>query len=481
MTGSNQVIHSFVWKAGERVLVLGIGILVQIILARLLLPEDFACLAIINAILNYLGLFVQCGLSIAVVQKKDLTKTDLSTLSGISLAVALVLFVALYFLAPAVSRFYDVGDLVWPIRVMGLSLFLYSFNAIQTGMQTRQMRFRTLFFRGLVATTLSGILGIALAYAGFGIWALVAYNVTNILLVVVFMNLIPDLRIRPGYSRESAKALYPFSLKILGTNLISAGGDTVRTLTIGKVYSPSQLAYFDRGLSYSSLVTQVVNASISSVLLPTFSRAQEDRERLTGMVRRSVRMSAFVMVPVLAFVAVAAKPLVGVLLTEKWVPCAVFLSVFCLLRIPGVITSIDKQVFYALGNSQIALYYEAGLLAANLVSLFVLIPHGVLAVAIGFTAVEYLGNLALCLVAARFYGYTLRERWADLRKPVLSTAVVAALCWAVFRLGLGYLPTLLIQAAVAAAAYFALAKLSRDENLGELKNMIISTFKEKSQ
>ena len=118
MTGSNQVIHSFVWKAGERVLVLGIGILVQIILARLLLPEDFACLAIINAILNYLGLFVQCGLSIAVVQKKDLTKTDLSTLSGISLAVALVLFVALYFLAPAVSHFYDVGDLVWPIRVM---------------------------------------------------------------------------------------------------------------------------------------------------------------------------------------------------------------------------------------------------------------------------------------------------------------------------------------------------------------------------
>ena len=276
MTQERNVINSFFWKASERIMVQGFSIIVQIILARLLLPEDFACLAIINAIVSFLGLFVQSGLAVTVIQKKDLTENDLSTLVTISLLVAFVLFSVLYALAPAISDYYNVGDLVWPIRIMGLSLFLYSFNSIQTGLLTRKMQFRTIFFRSMLATPLSGIIGITLAYLGFGIWALVAYNISNIFLIVLFMNFIPDLRLKIGFSRESAKELYSFSLKILGTSVVCSGSDTIRTLSIGKKYSPAQLAYFDRGLTYSNLVTQVVNTSLSSVLLPAFSRSQEE-------------------------------------------------------------------------------------------------------------------------------------------------------------------------------------------------------------
>ena len=235
MVQSNVVIKSLLWKVGERVFVQGVGLLVQVILARLLMPEDFACLAIITAIVNYLGLFVQGGLAVAVVQKKDFTQKDVSTLTLISLFAAMIMYVCLFFAASEISNYYNVGDLLWPIRVMGLSLFLFAFYSIQTGLLQRKMMFRTIFFRSILATPLSGVIGIAMAYMGYGVWALIAFNISNILSIVIFMNLIPELRLRIGFSLQSAKELYTFSIKILGTSLISSGSDTVRTLTIGNI------------------------------------------------------------------------------------------------------------------------------------------------------------------------------------------------------------------------------------------------------
>ena len=453
-------------------MVQGIGFLVQIILARLLLPEDFACLAIINAIVAYLGLFVQSGLLVTVVQKKELTKEDLSTLTTISLLVALVLFVALYFSAPFISDYYNVGNLIWPIRVMGLSLFLFSFNSIQTGLLTREMKFRTIFFRSLLATPLSGIIGIVMAYLGFGIWALVAYSVSNIFFIILFMNLIPELRLKLGFSKNSAKELYSFSLKILGANLVSSGGDTIRTLTIGKVFNPNQLAYFERGLTYSGLVAQIVNTSLSSVLLPAFSRTQEDVDHLRSLVRRSVSLSGFIMIPFLVLVAIMAEPLVRIILSEKWMPCAIYLSIFCILRIPGVITSIDKQVYYALGKSQIGLYYEIGLLALNLISLFVLLPYGLLTIAIGITAVEYLGNFVLCIVSSRVYSYTVKDRLKDLFKSSTSTVIMAIAVYSLSFLNLSIGLLVLLQLLVGIIVYCISSYLTKNNNFFLLLSII---------
>ena len=446
-------------------MVQGVGILVQIILARLLLPEDFAQLAIISAIVNYLGLFVQSGLSVAVVQKKELTKEDLATLTTISLIVATFLFICLFVSAPSISSFYKMDDLCWPIRVMGLSLFLYSFNSIQTGILQRRMMFRTIFLRSMLATPLSALIGIVMAYMGFGIWALIAFSISNILIVVIFMSFIPELRLNFGFSIQSAKELYSFSVKILGTSLVSAGGDTIRTLTIGKHFSPNQLAYFDRGLNYSGLVTQVVNTSLSSVLLPVFSRSQDDRQQLLSMARRSVKLTAFVMIPILFLVSMAAEPLVRVVLTEKWVPCAVYLSLFCLLRIPGVITSIDKQVYYAIGKSQIGLYYEISLLAANLISLIVLIPYGVLAIAIGFTVIEYLGNFCLFVISSRVYNYSLCGHLIDVSKPVLSGVIMGLVIYSMqLAIDNSYL-LLVAQLIAGGVSYLLFSYLLKDDSL----------------
>lgn len=461
----NVALKSFLWKATERLMVQGLGLVVQIILARILMPEDFACIAIINAIINFLGLFVQCGLSVTVVQKPVLSDKDLATLTTISLLIASVLFTALFFAAPFISDYYDLGNLVWPIRVMGLSLFLYSFNSIQTGLLTRKMQFRTIFFRSMLATPLSGIVGIGMAYMGLGVWALIGYSITNILSIVIFMNMIPDLRLKLGFSKQSAREMYPFTLKILGTNLVSTSGDTIRTMTIGKVYSADKLAYYDRAYSYSALITHVVSTSLSSVLLPVFSRNQDDIIQLKNMARRSVGLAAFILIPVLVGVAVTSKSLVLLLLTEKWLPCAPFLSLFCLLRIPGIITSIDKQVYLSLGKSQIGLFYEIFLLIVNLISLWLMIPYGVFAIAIGYTVVEFIGNFVLCIVSNTVYDYSLRERMLDLFKPLLSASLMAIGSYAISLLDFSSWLTLILQIVVCAGIYIIMSMILRDSNL----------------
>lgn len=478
MTGRNNVISSLLWKASERMLVQGLNLLVQVILARLLLPEDFASLAIIAAIVNYLGLFVQSGLSVAVVQKENITSIDISTITTISLLVALIMYVGLFFAAPYINKFYQVGELVWPIRVMGITLFLYAFNSIQTGLLQRKMMFRTIFFRSLLATPLSGLIGITMAYMGYGIWALIAFNVSNILIIVFFMNMIPELRLKLGFSLQSAKELYSFSIKVLGTSLVSAGGDTVRTLTIGKYFNANQLAYFDRGLSYSGLVTQVVNTSLSSVMLPVLSRQQDNMNDLKNMVRKSIGVSSFLMIPILAIIAVVSEPLIRIILSEKWVPCSIYLSIFCILRIPGIITSIDKQAYYALGKSHIGLYYEILLLAANLISLYLMLDHGVIAIALGFTLVEYLGNLCLFVVSRRIFHYTLRDRFVDMYKPILSSLwMVLCMFTLSFFIDNNYV-LLLSQIVLGVLSYLTMTALLKDKNLIYLTNKIKS-FKRK--
>ena len=468
MGKSNGVIGSLLWKAAERMFVQGLNLLVQIILARLLMPEDFACLAIIASIVNYLGLFVQSGLSIAVVQKKDLTTTDVSTLTSISLIVACIMYLGLFSAAPYIDKFYAVGDIIWPIRIMGVSLFLSSFNSIQTGLLQRKMMFRTIFFRSMLATPLSGIIGVTMAYMGFGIWALIAYTLSNTLAIVLFMSMMPELRLRLGFSLKSAKALYSFSIKILGTSLVSAGGDTIRTLTIGKYFNPSQLAYFDRGLNYSGLITQVVNTSLSSVMLPVLSRKQDDKDNLKFFVRKSVGMSTFLMVPILVMIAIVSEPLVKMVLSEKWVPCAIFLSLFCLLRIPGIITSIDKQAYYALGKSQVGLWYEILLLTANLLSLLIMVKHGVMAIALGFVVIEYIGNFALFLISSKVFNYTLCDRIQDMHKPLINALIMAACMVIVGKFIDNDLISLISQITIGLLVYFVMSVIIRDQNLSFL-------------
>lgn len=475
-TNTKSVVSSMMWKLLERFFAEGINLVIQIVLARLLLPSDFGNLAIIVAVVNYASQFVQAGLATALVQKKELEDIDVSTLLTSSLVVATFFYIILFCVAPLISAYYGTTGLIWPFRVQSLILIFNGINSVQTAILSRQMRFKTLFIRSVIAIPVSGGIGIAMAYAGFGLWALIAQSLSNAFLVVMTMYIGSGIKLSLRFSWSHAKTLYSFSGKILLTSLISGFSDTIRTMIIGKKYLQNELAYYDKAYTYSNYMTNIVNNSISSVLLPTFSRKQSQKNDLKLMARKSVRMTSYVMFPVLAGVFSVAKPLVLVLLTEKWLACVPFLMLFCVLRAPGCLTSIDKQVYYAIGKSEISLVYGIGLLIANLVSLSITVPISPMAIAVGATIVEVIGCLVYFVISSKVYDYKLSERVIDLIKPLINSVIMAIAVMYVGKVKINNVLLLMIQCLTGVIIYIVLSLITKDDNFVQIINMIRNRF-----
>lgn len=391
-----------------------------------------------------------------------------------SLFIALFFFVILFFAAPSISAYYGDNSLTWPLRILSLILFLNAIYSVQTGLFSRKMQFKKLFIRSALAVPISGVVGIVMALEGYGLWSLVVHNLLNMIVIVVFMSFDPDCRIKLSFSKERALPLFSFSGKILLANLISGFGDFAKTMIIGKRYSTEDLAYYDKAYTYSNYITQIVNGSISGVLLPTFSRSQNDKASVKNMTRKSVSMTAFVMFPVLLWVLAAADNLVLVLLTDKWASCILFLQLFCVLRLPGCITSIDRQVYFALGNSSFNLYYEVGFFISNIVMLIITVPMGVIAIAWGATILELIGCFALFLLTSKMLSYSLLERFNDIKKPLCNAIIMMVATLLINNLNFSPILTLLLQVLTGVLIYICMAFIMHDDNIMQGKEMFLS-------
>lgn len=474
---NSTVLNSLGWKILERFCSQGVNLIIQIILARLLSPADFGSLAIMVAITNYAALFVQSGLATAIVQKKDLDAKDINTLFTASLVIAAIMYMGLFAASGYIAGIYDAPEIIWPLRSLALILFLNAINSVQTALFSRNMQFRQLFLRSIIAVPLSGIIGVAMAYMGFGLWALVAYTLSSMGLTVLVMSLASSYRLRLEFYWDRAKVLYSFSVKILLSSLVCGFGDTLRTLIIGKKYNSTDLAYYDKAYTYSAYFTQIINASITSVLLPTFSRSQDNISELRQMARRSVQLTAFAVIPMLTLVMCIADPFVKLLLTEKWAPSIPFLIIFCILRMPGCIASVDKQVYFALGNSKINLYYEIGLLVANVGMLLFTVPKGVFAIALGYLVIELLGCFFIFCISASFYGYSLLMRLADTLRPILNSVIVYFIISMPLFTFSSRLIEMIVKVCVGVILYLILCSITKEQNLKYITSIIINKLK----
>lgn len=471
-----KVFSSLAWRVLERILTQGCSLLVQVILARLLLPSDFGNLAIILAIVGYLSVFVQSGVSTAIIQKKDLSSIDVNTLFTISISIATVIFFLLFIISPYISEYYNKPELTSPLRVTASLLFFYSINAIQVGVLSRKMDFKTIFLRNSFVVPLAGTVAIIMAYNGLGLWSLITHAILNIVLTVVFMSIGTNMKLRFQYSKESACALYSFSIKIMGASMISGFSDLFRTMSIGKKYSTSDLAFYDRGYNYSLLVLQVINNSIQSVLLPVFSRDQDDISHLKEVSRKSIRLTVFTLAPFLFGMIIIAKPLVLLLLTEKWLPCVPFFMMFLFFRLAGSIVGIDKQVFMALGKSSIIFYFELFLLIANITMLLITVPISIKAIAIGALIVEYTSSFILIYISKRVYSYSLRERFSDLIRPILNSTIMIGIMFPISFWGLSNVLLIIAQTLTGFGVYILLAYLTKDPSSLYISNLIKSIY-----
>lgn len=417
----------FFWKFNEQIAGQLVSFVVSIVLARLLSPKDYGIVSLVNVFIVIASVFVTSGFSASLIQKKDATQLDFSTIFHISLIFSFIIYGIIYLCAPLIGDFYRNTSLVPIVRVFALQLPLSSFNSIQQAYVSRHMAFRKIFVSTTVATILSGIIGIMLAFIGWGVWALVAQTILSTALQTVVLFLEIPWRPKFEFSIESAKELIGYGWKVFGASLLGTFFNELRNLTIGRFYSPANLAYYNRGSRLPELVANNIDSTITSVLFPVLSKHSDDFDKLKSMTRRSIKTSTFIIMPLMFGLAVAAKPVTQILLTDKWLPSVPFMQCLCISAAFGSISNANMQVIKASGRSDILLKLEFIKKPVYLIFLIVSIKINIFAVAISMTMYNVVGMLINVRPNIELIHYSYKEQFKDIF-PALSLSIFMALC-----------------------------------------------------
>lgn len=466
----SKTISSLFWKIIEKGGRAIVELVVQVAMARLLVPEQFGALAIILVFVNFGNVVVQSGLNTALVQSEWVCDDDYSTVFWLSFGMSIALYVVVFFAAPGVAAFYEMAYLIWPLRILALILLVNAFNSVQVAIVQRDLDFKKVFNATFVSVIVSGLVGIGAAYAGAGLWALVsqqlAYQICSCLMLGFQVHWFPRMVFNAG----RARVLFSFGWKLLLSGLIDAGYRSLADLVIGKQFSASSLGLVSQGKKYPQAVGSMLDGAIQPVMLSAVSRVQDDAAYVKRLVRRALKTSTFLIVPSMALFALVAEPLVALLLGEKWLPCVPFLQMYCFIYALLPIHTTNLQALNGMGRSDLFLKLELVKKAYGVVFLLVaaFVFKSVYVMVGTYMLTGVVGTFVNAWPNRRVIGYSYLEQVRDICPAFLLAAASAALAWPAGLLGLPAIATILLQAAVMAGAYLGLARAFKVEALSYL-------------
>ena len=467
-----SVMKNFLWRLAERVGAQGVKLLVELVLARILLPEQYGLIAMVTVFITILNVFVDSGLGNALIQKKDADELDFSSVFWFNVCWCVVLYGALYFAAPLIAAFYRQELLCPVLRVLGLQVVISGVKNVYQAWVSRNMQFRKFFFATLGGTLGAAAVGITMALKGLGVWALVGQQLFNVLTDTVILTLAVKWHPKRMFSFARLKALFSYGWKLLLSALLDTVYGEIRQLIIGRIYTAEDLAFSNRGAQFPQVITANVNASIDSVLLPAMSREQEEKARVKAMTRRAIMTSTYLMAPLMVGIACAGEPLIRLILTEKWLPCVPYLQVFCAAMLFFPIHTANLNAIKALGRSDLFLRLE---IAKKIVG-FALILF-TMRISVMAMALSTLADSAICMIInswpnRKLLEYRYRDQMADILPNILTAAAMGACVW-----GLGFLPLpdwalVGLQVIAGAAVYIGLSLATKNGSFGYLMSMI---------
>lgn len=470
----SKIISSLFWKLMERSGTQGIQFIVQIVLARLLLPEEYGIIAIVNVFILLANVFVQSGFNMALIQKKDADELDFSSVFYLSLFIAGLLYVVIFLNAPFIADYYRNPQLVSVLRVLAVILFFGAVNSIQNAYIAKEMMFKKLFVSSLGAIIVSGSIGVYTAYIGLGVWALVAQQISNQLMVTMILWFTVKWRPKLIFSISRVKYLFSFGWKLLVSSLINTVYMNLRTLIIGRGYSSEQLGFYNRGMQFPQIIVNNINGSIQSVMLPALASNQDNVKRVKDMMKRAIITSSFIIFPMMVGLAVIAEPLVNVVLTEKWLPAVPFLQIYCAVYGLKPIYTANLQAINALGRSDIFLRLEAITTIIGIVILIISSPFGVLAISWGALISGVVSLVVYMRPNSRLIDYGAKEQIKDVLPSLILSSFMGAIIYLFNFLEINKLFVLLIQLFVGISIYLFLSKLFKLESY----TYLVRTIKE---
>lgn len=467
----NKIASGLFWKLLELAGAQGVQFVVALVLARLMSPEEYGTIGLIMIFITIANVFVQSGFATALIQRPDIREEDYSSVFRISLLLAVPVWLLLYIGAPSVAAYYDVPVLKPLLRVMGLVLFPGAVISVQTAYVSREMNFRQLFKATMSAVILSGAAAIFLASRGFGVWAMAAQQLVYYAALMTGLFITVEWRPSAGFDAGRLKELFRFGWKILVSGLIDTIWMNIYGLIIGKRYSQADLGGYSRGEQFPKLITSNLSAAIQAVLLPAYAKNQSDPVRLKGMMKQSIRFSAFSVFPMMAGLAGCSVPLVRVLLTDKWLFSVPYLCIMCLCYAFWPIHVTNLQMVTALGRSDLFLKLEILKKALGIVILLISLPHGIIFMLLLKAADEFLCTFINAWPVRNLIGYGIAEQYLDMLPSAVCAAAMGGVVWEMQKLeagGLGPAAILLLQIAAGMLLYAGLSLLLNRRTMLEL-------------
>lgn len=477
----NTTVKNFIWRFAERCGAQLVTFVVSIVLARILSPDDYGTVALVTVFTTILQVFVDSGLGVALIQKKNADDLDFSSVFYFNFVVCIVLYAGMFFAAPIIASFYNDLTLIPIIRVISLTIVISGIKGIQQSFVSRNMLFKRFFFSTLGGTIFSAILGVAMAYAGCGVWAIVAQQLSNTAIDTLILWLTVKWHPKKMFSWERLKTLFSFGWKLLISSLLDTGYSNLRSLVIGKIYSPSDLAYYNQGDKLPSTVITNINTSIASVLLPTLASKQDDRKQLKNMTRRAIKTSTYIIAPLMMGLAFCAPPIVRLILTEKWVPCVPYLRIFCITYMFYPIHTANLNAINAMGRSDYFLKLEIAKKVIGMLLLLLTMRISVMAMAYSLLVSMVTSMVINSWPNKKLLKYSFIEQIIDILPNIFIAILMGGVVSTIYIFKLSDVMTLAIQIPLGAIVYIGLSIIFKIEEFQYLKNMAEEMLKIKKK
>ncbi len=454
------MIKSFIWSFLEQGGTKIVQLLVQIVLARLISPEAFGILAILLVFTNIADAIAQSGLGMALVQKSDATKKDYTTAFWLSLLLATIVFIVLWFIAPVLALVYQEQSLEVMLHVLSFVVFLNSANSVQRAYLQRHMEFKKLFQANVVTAVLSGVFGIGAAILGFGIWALVIQTLAQSLCACITLLVVVPWKPTFAFDKLSAKHMYSYGWKICVTGILNVIYTGVSELIIGKACSVTDLGYYSQGRKWPNAAISLITNALQNVFFPAFASLQNDLVALRDTMKKSLIAGSFLIVPVSFFFTAVAEPMVALLLTETWLPCVPVFQSLCIANSLMLLQVINLRAYMALGDSGLYMRLQIIKVTLNVViiGLAALLTKDIYIVAVVSAVLSVFNVIFIDLHSTkRVHGYARLSQIKDILPIYLIAAVAGAVSYAITFLKFSYIAELVLMAIVFVSIYLLLS------------------------
>lgn len=473
-----KTLSGFIYKLGERGASQVVSFIVQIILARLLLPEEFGIIALLLVFITILDVFVTYGFGNSLIVNKDSDDLDFSTCFYFGILLSIFIYCIVFLCSPFISSFfYGKNELDIIIKVMALRMPISAVNTVQYAYVAKQMQFRLFFYANLAGVFLSGILSVIMAYLGYGVWALVAQNLSNALFSTIILWFCSDWRPKWMFSFSRLKVIYDYGWKILSVGLVDQLFSQISSLVIAKKYSASDLAYYNRGEVFPSTGISLFEPTVSNVLFPALSNCNDDQMMMKSITKRVTSVSIYLICGFMFMLAAVAKPLVVVLLTEKWLPCVIFLQICCISGSFRPVQVINNCVIRASGKSGLLLRIDLIKKGIGLILLVASMNYGVVAIAISMVATNFISMLINIYPNREILQYGYCEQFRDIVSNMIVPLIAAIPVWLLSLLPFSYMGLLILQIVLGTILLFLVSEHFKIDTYKYLKTLVLTTIK----